>query len=108
MSGSSLVIAPVHAMKHAWNCSASSAANTFGAVADELGIDDEAGVAILSVRPNSIAASIGFRTGDMIVQVLQQPIDSLATLERTLKARQRLWTVAVKRGGQVLRIEVPG
>jgi Do/DeqQ family serine protease len=82
--------------------------NIFGAVADELGIEDEDGVAILSVRANSVAGNLGFKAGDVIVQVMQQPIDSVQTLERTIKTRQRLWQVAVKRKGQVLQIQIPG
>ena len=82
--------------------------NIFGAVADDLGIDDDAGVAILSVVQSSIAAGLGFKPGDVIVQVMQQPVDSVATLERLLKARQRLWAIAVKRQGQVIQLQVQG
>ena len=82
--------------------------NLFGSVADELGIDDEEGVAILSVRQSSIAANLGFKSGDVIVQVMQEPVDSVQTLERLLKARQRMWNIAVKRAGQVIQLQVQG
>ncbi len=82
--------------------------NIFGAVADELGIDEDGGVAILSVRPNSVAANVGFRPGDVILQVMQQPIDNVQTMERIVKARQRLWQISVKRKDQVLQIQIPG
>jgi Do/DeqQ family serine protease len=77
-------------------------------VADELNLDDEEGVVILSVRQNSIAANLGFKTGDVIVRVGGAPIETIAKLEASIKSRQRLWQVAVKRSGQVLVLEVPG
>ena len=77
-------------------------------IADELGLEDEEGVVVLSVRQGSIAANLGFKTGDVIVQVGGTQVDSVATLERVIKARQRVWQVAVKRGGQVLTLQVPG
>ncbi len=82
--------------------------NIFGAVADELGIDEVDGVAILSVRPNSVSANLGFKPGDVVVQVMQQSIDSVQTLERAVKARQRVWQIALKRNGQILQIQIPG
>ncbi len=82
--------------------------NIVGAVADELGLDDEEGVVILSVRANSIAANLGFKSGDIIAQVMKTPVDTVQTLEKTLKDRQRLWLLAVKRQGQMLQIQLPG
>ncbi len=82
--------------------------NLVGATADELGIDEEEGVVILSVRPNSVAANLGFRTGDVILQVMLTPVDNVQTLDRLLKDRQRLWQVAIKRGGQTLQLQVQG
>jgi Do/DeqQ family serine protease len=82
--------------------------NLIGAVADELGIEDDEGVAIVSVRSNSVAANLGFQAGDVIVQVMRTPIDSVQTLERVVRERQRLWQVAIKRQGQVLQIQIPG
>jgi Do/DeqQ family serine protease len=77
-------------------------------VADELGLDDDDGVVILSVRQGSIAANLGFKTGDVVVRIGSTAIDSISTLEKSIKGRQRLWQVAVKRAGQILTLEVPG
>jgi Do/DeqQ family serine protease len=82
--------------------------NIVGGVADELGLDEEGGVVILSVRQNSIAANVGFRTGDVIVQIMQTPIDNVQTMEQALKSRQRLWQISVKRQNQVMQIQVAG
>jgi Do/DeqQ family serine protease len=78
------------------------------AVAEELGLDDDDGVAILAVRPNSIAAGLGFQPGDIVVQIGQSKIVTVADLETALRTRQRLWQVAIKRGGRVLTLQVPG
>ena len=78
------------------------------AIADELGLDDQDGVVIVSVRNNSIAAGLGFRAGDVVLQVGNLPVASVADLERAVQERQRLWQVSVKRGGRVLKLQVPG
>jgi Do/DeqQ family serine protease len=83
-------------------------ANILPGMADELGIEDEDGVVILSVRAGSTAARIGFRQGDIIAQVGQEKIATVNALEGLLKQRQRLWQVVVKRGNQVLQLQVPG
>jgi Do/DeqQ family serine protease len=83
-------------------------ANILPSIADELGLDDQEGVVILSVRDGSVAANLGFRAGDIVVQVGRERIDSVNELERLVKERQRLWQVAVKRGGQILQLQVPG
>ncbi|KAB2917823.1 MAG: Do family serine endopeptidase [Hyphomicrobiaceae bacterium] len=83
-------------------------ANILPGMADELGIDDQDGVVVLSVRGGATAARLGFRQGDIIVQVGRQKIETVAELEGLLKDRQRLWQVVVKRGQQVLQLQVPG
>jgi Do/DeqQ family serine protease len=83
-------------------------ANILPSIADELGLDEQEGVVILSVRDGSVAANLGFRAGDIVVQVGRERIDSVNELERLVKERQRLWQVAVKRGGQILQLQVPG
>jgi Do/DeqQ family serine protease len=83
-------------------------ANLSPALADELGIEAESGVVILQVRPDSVAARLGFRPGDIVARIGDSEIDVIATLEETLKKRPRTWGVAVKRGTQVLTLQVPG
>ena len=82
--------------------------NLLPGVADELGIDGDDGVAILSVRAGSVAAKLGFQPGDIIMQIGTEAVDTLLTLERLVAERQRLWQVAVKRAGRVLTLQVPG
>lgn len=62
---------------------------------------------ILAVRPRSTATRLGFRARDVVQQVGRDRIRSVVDLER-LNSRQRGWFVMVKRGGQVLLLQLPG
>ncbi len=82
--------------------------NLTPAAADELGVDDSTGVIVSEVRNGSVAQSLGFRAGDLIVTVGDKLIDSVDTLEPLLKQRRRMWQMAVRRGGRMLQLQVPG
>ncbi|MGD9783989.1 MAG: Do family serine endopeptidase [Hyphomicrobiaceae bacterium] len=82
--------------------------NLLPGVADELGVDETEGVAVLSVRPGSVAQRLGFRAGDVILSVQQADIRNVAELDEALGKRQRLWQVAIRRGGQLMTLQVPG
>jgi Do/DeqQ family serine protease len=84
------------------------------AVAQELGIEEEAGVAVLQVVRGTIADRYGFQRGDIVQTFDGQPIESAADFEQMIKAReaerrqqvtqrQRLtpWQMTVKRGAEV-------
>ena len=83
-------------------------ANLLPSVADEFSIDETSGAAIISIRQGSIAARYGFQPGDVIVNVGQQAINSVTELETAIRDRQRIWELGVKRGGQLLKLQVPG
>src|SRR5262249_51332265 len=83
-------------------------ANILPGTAEELGLEDEQGVVIVGVRDGSTAARIGFRAGDVIVQIGRSRISAVSELEVLLKERQRLWQIAVRRGNQVVQLQVPG
>jgi len=83
-------------------------ANILPAVADELALEEQDGVVILSLRPDSGAARIGFRPGDVIQQVGGDKIERVSELEAVLKQRQRAWLVVIKRGGQTIRLQLAG
>ena len=63
---------------------------------------------MLATKKGSVAANLGLQRGDIIVQIGARRIDSVAELEQLLQTRQRLWQVAVRRGNQLLKIQVPG
>ena len=83
-------------------------ANLLPSIADELGLDETTGAAIISVRQGSVAARLGFQPGDIIVQVGRKPIANIADLETAVRDRQPVWALGVKRGDQLLQVQVPG
>ncbi len=83
-------------------------ANILPGAGDAFGLDGQDGVVVLSVRSGSTAARIGFRTGDVIVKVGAEKIDTVNELEAQLKERRRVWQVVVKRGNQLLQLQLPG
>lgn len=83
--------------------------NILPGIADEMGIDDDDGVVVLSVRDASIAARLGFKAGDVVVEIGDEKITDISSLEHALSAgRQRLWVMAVRRGDKLMRLQVPG
>jgi Do/DeqQ family serine protease len=76
--------------------------------AEDLGVTEDSGVVVTQVRSGSIAARLGFRPGDVVVSIGDTQIDSVATLEQAIKQRQRVWKLAIKRGAQILRLDMPG
>jgi Do/DeqQ family serine protease len=82
--------------------------NVGPSVADELGLEDISGVVILSIRAGSTAGRLGFEVGDVIQQVGRDAIATVADLEKAVATRQRLWALAVKRGGRVLKLQIQG
>jgi Do/DeqQ family serine protease len=82
--------------------------NIVPGMSEELGVEDDQGAVILAVRARSTAARLGFRPGDVVLQVGRDRIGSVADLERTLGQRQPVWFVMVKRGQQVLQLQWAG
>lgn len=82
--------------------------NILPSVADELGIDQTEGVAIVSVRNGSAAQTLGFQPGDIIVSIQGKRIINVADAESAVAGRQRVWQISVKRGARVLQLQVPG
>ena len=82
--------------------------NLYPPLADDLGLDQTDGVVVVNVRSGSTAERLGFRSGDVIAAIGDVTIDSYETLAPLLKKRQRLWNLSIKRGGRLLRVQVPG
>jgi Do/DeqQ family serine protease len=82
--------------------------NILPAIADELSLEDQEGVVILQVRPDSKAARIGFQPGDVIQQVGRKKIETVGELEAVLRERQQVWLVQLKRGNQSVRLQLAG
>jgi Do/DeqQ family serine protease len=76
-------------------------ANLSPALADQLQIQNvDSGVVVLAVPDNSIAASFGFRPGDIIVDVNGERIGRTRDLEKASESAARAWRVTIQRGGR--------
>lgn len=82
--------------------------NILPGLADELGIEEGDGVAIVSLRPGSLAQRLGFQPGDVITELQSQRVDNIADLEQLLNGRQRTWNVGIRRDGKAMILQVPG
>jgi Do/DeqQ family serine protease len=82
--------------------------NILPGMADEMNLDGTDGVAIVSIRNGSVAQSLGFRNGDILVSLQGKPVTSVDELDGVLNERQPVWQVAVRRGGRLLQLQVPG
>jgi Do/DeqQ family serine protease len=82
--------------------------NILPGTAEELGIEDQEGVVILQVRPESRAARIGFQAGDVIQVVGRTKIETVTGLDAALKERQQVWLVVLRRGNQTVRLQLAG
>jgi Do/DeqQ family serine protease len=78
------------------------------ALAEEVGLDDLAGVIVTAVRSGSIAQGLGLRPGDIIMRVGNSRIDDLDELSRAIDQPRSLWRVDIRRGNRVLKLVVPG
>jgi Do/DeqQ family serine protease len=83
-------------------------ANIVPGTAEDLGVEDEEGVVLVSVRVRSTAARLGFMAGDVVVQVGRNRITSVAQLDSVLKQRQRGWLIVVRRGNRLLQLQLGG
>ena len=76
-------------------------ANLSPALADELRLVSTAeGVVVVDVADGTLAQSVGFQRGDVVIAVNGQKIAKTRDLERVAEAGSRLWRVTIQRGGQ--------
>ncbi len=83
-------------------------ANLLPHVADELDLDETGGTVVLSVRSGSVAERLNLRPGDIIVSIGDQQISTVIELEKILSQRPSLWRLLIKRGRQVVQLQIPG
>ena len=89
--------------------SGATVANMSPALAEELGIDRfRPGVLILRVDRRRNAGRIGFRPGDMILEVNGQKVSSVRALSGLMERRADRWQIVLRRGGKNLRLAVDG
>jgi Do/DeqQ family serine protease len=84
-------------------------ANLSPALADELGRETTArGVVVLDIERGSIAQRLRVAPGDVVANVNNRAITSVAQLKQLLGGAKGPWTLAVKRGDKLLSITVNG
>jgi Do/DeqQ family serine protease len=84
-------------------------ANISPALADEMHLDSATeGVIISELAEDAVAASVGFRKGDVIVAVNGQKILHTSDLAKATREPSRVWRVTLLRGGQQLSIAIGG
>ncbi len=84
-------------------------ANMSPALAEELGVERfRPGVIMLQVRGRGTAARLGFRPGDMILELNGERVTSVATLKKLTARRAGRWEVVLNRAGKNLHLIVDG
>jgi Do/DeqQ family serine protease len=82
--------------------------NISPAVSEEFGITTaKSGVAVVGVGEGP-AQQLGFRKGDVILDINGQEIDSVDTLSAVLAQGADEWSLAINRNGRQLRLRVSG
>jgi Do/DeqQ family serine protease len=84
-------------------------ANLSPALAEELRLDSTAeGVAVVEIAKGSVAQSLGFQKGDVLVAVNNEQIAHTADLERIVAKPARLWRVTINRSGKQISVVFGG
>jgi len=84
-------------------------ANLSPALAEELKLDSSTeGVAIIDVANGSIAQSLGFQRGDVVLAVNNTTITRTRDLDRATREQNRLWRISVSRNGQQMSVVFGG
>ena len=84
-------------------------ANLSPALADELRLDtQDQGVVITAVADGSTAQSIGFRPGDIVVNVNNEKIARSADLQRIANSGGHSWRITIQRGNQQISVMFSG
>jgi len=84
-------------------------ANLSPALADELRLDTQAqGVVIIAVADGSTAQSIGFRPGDIVMNVNNEKIARSADLQRIANSGGHSWRITIQRGNQQISVMFSG
>ncbi len=82
--------------------------NVSPAVAEELDLPPTAnGVAVAEIR-GGYAAQVGFRNGDILVEINGEKVRDVKGLDRILSRPTGSWQFSVNRGGQIMSMQIGG
>jgi Do/DeqQ family serine protease len=83
--------------------------NVSPALADELRLDPSAsGVAVTEIADGSVAQSLQFQKGDLILLVNNTKIEKTNDLDRVSREQNRAWRVTIQRNGQQMSVVFGG
>jgi Do/DeqQ family serine protease len=82
--------------------------NILPSVADELNLDETDGVVIVAVRSGGVASRLDFQPGDIIVQIGDNKITDVIMLDEITRTPQGRWSVTIKRGGRLMKLQMSG
>jgi Do/DeqQ family serine protease len=89
--------------------SGAQVANLSPAVAQELRIEaDGSGVIVMAVKPRMPASRIGLRRGDIVLEVNDERVASVAALDKALKQAPGGWRLSFERDGKVYNLAIEG
>ena len=84
-------------------------ANLSPAFAIEEGLNDLAqGVVLMGVRRGGVADRLSLKTGDIVLKVNGQDINTVGALKRAVAGTRDVWRIAIRRGDEILRREIKG
>ncbi len=84
-------------------------ANLSPAVAEEMGRNHfETGVVIRDIASGSPAHRLAFRTGDIVIGLNEQRIETVSDLRAAVSSGAQRWQIRIRRGGRVLSLTVSG
>jgi Do/DeqQ family serine protease len=84
-------------------------ANLSPALAEELRVEEaSSGVVILDISGGSSASMLGFRRGDVVLEVNGTRISRTRDLDAVTSKSSRVWEITILRGGQQLSVALRG
>jgi serine protease Do len=81
-------------------------ANLSPGYAEELQVEATRGVIVVQLARKSIAARLGVQPGDIVLEVNNRPITSVAVLQEALRQTPGSWQLSVNRGGRTLSVRI--
>lgn len=82
-------------------------ANLSPALGEELGMDMAlSGVVVMDVTPNSAAANLGFKPGDILKDINGLPTASVKAVLKQLSQKPKSWRITVVRNGRELSLAI--
>jgi len=87
--------------------SGSEIANLNPALAEETGLPlGKGGVVVIKVARGSLAARLGFRPGDRLVEINRRAVGDVAAVLKALRSTANGWKVEIDRNGERLSVTV--